>query len=188
MTPLPGRMIFLCALLGQAGAALAAGSDPKPFKLGTFDANGRVFVGVVLDDSTVIDLSAAATALQRPAAQAPRDMRDLIARYDSGVRDLIPASIATAAAQPGTARPAYLLDLKKLRMHAPVMPITMMNVAVNYYEHAAEMSGANQSATAAPPGTASVPGLWERRPDDKRWNPYLFLKAPAAIIGSGEAI
>jgi 2-keto-4-pentenoate hydratase/2-oxohepta-3-ene-1,7-dioic acid hydratase in catechol pathway len=33
-----------------------------------------------------------------------------------------------------------------------------------------------------------VPGLWERRPDDKRWNPYLFLKAPAAIIGMGEPI
>ncbi len=50
------------------------------------------------------------------------------------------------------------------------------------------MNAGGSAASTAPPGTASVPGLWERKPDDKRWNPYLFLKAPAAIIGAGEAI
>src|SRR6185295_13015138 len=112
-------------------------------------------------------------------------MRDLIARYDSGGRDLIAAAVAGAT---GRTRPAYAIELSKVRTLAPVMPITMMNAAVNYYEHAAEMAGGSAAATAPPPGTESVPGLWDRRPDDKRWNPYLFLKAPAAIIGNGEAI
>jgi 2,4-diketo-3-deoxy-L-fuconate hydrolase len=178
--------VVLCAALLHSAAAVAA--DVRPFKLGTFDTEGRVFVGAVLDEAVVIDLGAAATALRRPAGAGPRDMRDLIARYDSGMRDLIASAIAAVPAQPGGARPAYALDLSKVRTLAPVMPITMMNAAVNYYEHAAEMSGGGSAATTAPPGTASVPGLWERRADDKRWNPYLFMKAPAAIIGTGEPI
>jgi 2-keto-4-pentenoate hydratase/2-oxohepta-3-ene-1,7-dioic acid hydratase in catechol pathway len=112
-------------------------------------------------------------------------MRDLIACYDSGGRDLIAAAIGGIASGKPT---GYVFELSKVRTLAPVMPMTMMNAAVNYYEHAAEMAGGSASATAAARGAESVPGLWERKPDDKRWNPYLFLKAPAAIIGSGEAI
>ena len=178
--------VLLCTVLVlTATAARAAESTPKPFKLGTFDAQGRTFVGAVVDDALVVDLNAAVTALRRPAASAPRDMRDLIARYDSGGRDLIAAAVAGAT---GRTRPAYAIELSKVRTLAPVMPLTMMNAAVNYYEHAAEMAGGGAAPTAAPPGTESVPGLWQRAPDDKRWNPYLFLKAPSAIIGTGEAI
>ncbi len=179
--------LLLCTVLGYGAMAHAASSDTRPFKLGTFGTQKGVFVGAVLDDSIVVDLNAAAVALRGPDA-APRDMRDLIARYDLGMRDLIVTSIAASAAKPGGARPDYVMELSKLHMLTPVMPITMMNAAVNYYEHAAEMSGANAAAAAAPPGAVSVPGLWERRPDDQRWNPYLFLKAPAAIIGAGEPI
>jgi 2,4-didehydro-3-deoxy-L-rhamnonate hydrolase len=112
-------------------------------------------------------------------------MRDLIARYDNGVRDLIVAAVAGAMASGG--RPDYALDLKKVRTLAPVMPQTMLNAAVNYTDHASEM-GRGNAASGPPPGAQSVPGIWERKPDDTRWNPYLFLKAPAAIIASGEAI
>ena len=177
--------LCVCLTLGPGAAAWAA--DTRPFKVGTFEAPGRTFVGAVVDDAVVIDLGAAASALRRPANAAPRDMRDLIGRYDTGVRELIVASVATVTAQSGGARPSYAMDLGKVRTLAPVIPTTMMNAAVNYYEHAAEMNGGSAAAS-APPGTTSVPGLWERKPDDKRWNPYLFLKAPAAIIGSGEAI
>jgi 2,4-didehydro-3-deoxy-L-rhamnonate hydrolase len=177
--------VCVCVTLCHGATAMAA--DTQPYKVGTFEAQGRTFVGAVVDDAVVIDLGAAASALRRPANQAPRDMRDLIARYDTGVRDLIVASIAAVTAQSGGARPSYAMDLSKVRTLAPVIPTTMMNAAVNYYEHAAEMNGGSGAAS-APPGTTSVPGLWERKPDDKRWNPYLFLKAPAAIIGAGEAI
>jgi 2-keto-4-pentenoate hydratase/2-oxohepta-3-ene-1,7-dioic acid hydratase in catechol pathway len=171
--------------LGHSITAVAAATDVRPFKVGTFDAQGRVFVGAVVEDSVVIDINAAAVALKRPAASAPRDMRDLIARYENGVRDLI---VAAAGSVSGSARPSYALDLKRVRTLAPVIPTTMLNAAVNYREHAAEMSSSNAAAAAAPAGVTSVPGLWERASDDKRWNPYLFMKAPAAIVGAGEAI
>jgi 2-keto-4-pentenoate hydratase/2-oxohepta-3-ene-1,7-dioic acid hydratase in catechol pathway len=77
----------------------------------------------------------------------------------------------------------------------------MLNVAVNYREHDIEMNtprdggktalgGVAQPVTggAAPPGTRSAPGIWERAADDQRWNPYMFLKAPASIVADGEAV
>src|SRR5262245_5870514 len=102
-------ILFLAALGFSATAGLAAESGTRPFKLGTFDAQCRVFVGAVIDDLHVIDLDAAGTALKRPAGSAPRDMGDLIARYDSGSRDLIAAAIAAGAA--GATRPAYVTEL-----------------------------------------------------------------------------
>ena len=62
----------------------------------------------------------------------------------------------------------------------------MLNVAVNYREHALEMAGreaGRRRRGRRRPGTATP----ERRapqvsgsaqPDDARWNPYMFLKAP----------
>src|ERR1700742_895360 len=108
--------VLLCSVLVHAAVVVAA----TPFKVGTFDAQGRLFVGAVIDDSRVIDLGAATNALKRPAASAPRDMRDLIARYDSGMRDLIVAAVASAGSTP---RPAYVMDLNRVRTLAPVMPM-----------------------------------------------------------------
>jgi 2-keto-4-pentenoate hydratase/2-oxohepta-3-ene-1,7-dioic acid hydratase in catechol pathway len=50
-----------------------------------------------------------------------------------------------------------------------------------------------QTAGAPPPGTAtpntrSAPGIWERSAGDARWNPYMFLKSPTAVIAEGETI
>ena len=69
------------------GAPLAA-QDPQPFKLGTFERAGQSFVGVVLRDALVIDFAAAHAALSSAASglEAPEDMKDLIARYDDGLR------------------------------------------------------------------------------------------------------
>jgi 2-keto-4-pentenoate hydratase/2-oxohepta-3-ene-1,7-dioic acid hydratase in catechol pathway len=38
------------------------------------------------------------------------------------------------------------------------------------------------------PGTKSAPGYWERKDDDARWNPYMFMKSPAAVVANGENI
>jgi hypothetical protein len=81
--------------------------------------------------------------------------------------------------------------LKSVKTLPPVMyPTTMLNVAVNYRAHAAEMAGgatAQAGGTAqgdALPGTTSAPGIWERKPDDKRWNPYMF-SAPTIVADGG---
>jgi 2-keto-4-pentenoate hydratase/2-oxohepta-3-ene-1,7-dioic acid hydratase in catechol pathway len=75
-------------------------------------------------------------------------------------------------------------------------PATMLNVAVNYREHDVEMARVRQgspgqaapTAGAALPGTQSAPGIWERKEGDTRWNPFMFLKAPAAIVAHGEPV
>jgi 2-keto-4-pentenoate hydratase/2-oxohepta-3-ene-1,7-dioic acid hydratase in catechol pathway len=192
-------MFALVAVCITAGASLVA-QAPAPFKLGTFQRDNRTFVGIVRG-TTVIDLAAADAAIAGRSGASPSDMKDLIARYESGVRDRIYAIMKSVAAT--TARPAYVHDLASLKVLPPVMPGTILNAAVNYRAHGEEMarrdggsspglgaaaSGAAPPAGTATPGTRSAPGIWERRADDTRWNPYLFLKATSAIIAEGEAI
>ena len=168
---------------------------PTPFKLGTFEQGGRTFVGVVLKDAVVIDLAQASAALKSPPPKIapPTDMKDVIARYDSGVRTRIGEVLAGTKPLEGAGRPVYIHDLKSLKTLPPIMyPTTMLNVAVNYRAHAAEMSGAPTAGGPAPgdalPGTTSAPGIWQRKPDDKRWNPYMFMKSPSIVIANGESI
>ena len=168
---------------------------PMPFKLGTFEQGGKAFVGIVVKDSIVIDMAQANAALKSPASkiQAPADMKDLIARYDNGVRARIGEILTNTKPLEGTGRPAYVHDLKSLKTLPPIMyPTTMLNVAVNYRAHAAEMAGAPAPGGPAPgdalPGTTSAPGIWERKADDKRWNPYMFMKSPTIVIANGESI
>ena len=33
-----------------------------------------------------------------------------------------------------------------------------------------------------------IPGIWERTQDDRRQNPYIFLKMASTVIADGEAI
>lgn len=175
--------------------AVFAQSTPS-FKLGTFDQNGRAFVGVVIKDALVVDLAQASAALKSPASKvaSPTDMKDLIARYDTGVRARIGEILANTKQLEGAGRPAFIHDITSLKTLPPIMyPTTMLNVAVNYRAHAAEMAGgATKAGAPAPgdalPGTTSAPGIWERKPDDKRWNPYMFFKSPTIVIGNGEAI
>src|SRR5678815_3542392 len=94
----------------HAGAAAAAGATQ--FKLGTFEKDGRRFVGVVVRDSLVVDL---------PAANGgnPHDMKELIAQYDQGLREKIVALVA-AEAQGGGSK-AQVHALKDLKVLPPIM-------------------------------------------------------------------
>ena len=184
---------------GLMAVAFANAQARQPFKLGTFERTGRPFVGVVLNDRQVIDLAAAHAAIRTPASTIapPTDMKDLIARYDRGVRDRIQVIVSSVVA--AATRPAYVYDLAAVKTLPPIMyPGKMVNVALNYREHALEMAGLNSGppalqAGAPPPGAAtpttkSAPGIWERSATDTRWNPYMFLKSPSAVIANGEAI
>ncbi len=200
------RLVFGLTAIGLLMTATPVVVQESTYKLGTFERQGKPFVGIVLRDTLVVDFGAAHAAIRTPASTLtpPSDMKDLIARYDAGVRDRIAQIVAAVGSASGGARPAYVYDVKSLKTLPPIMyPTTMLNVAVNYREHALEMAGraAGPPAAAppaggrgaappgtAPPGTKSAPGIWERKPDDTRWNPYMFLKAPAAVIADGEAI
>jgi 2-keto-4-pentenoate hydratase/2-oxohepta-3-ene-1,7-dioic acid hydratase in catechol pathway len=203
------RLVLGLVLAGTAGAALltAQGGGANTYKLGTFEYQGRTFVGIVVRDSVVIDFATANEDVARvdamypsreqPARVAsPRDMRDLIARYPTGLRERAVYLAGLLGGLNGLARPSYVYDLSQLRVLPPVMPTTIVNAAVNYREHGEEMaartgSGAAAQAApqgAAPPGTQSATGVWDRAANDTRWNPYLFLKATSAVIADGQAI
>jgi 2-keto-4-pentenoate hydratase/2-oxohepta-3-ene-1,7-dioic acid hydratase in catechol pathway len=199
-------LVIACA---ASGALLTAqgGANVRVYKLGTFDDHGRTFVGLVLRDSVVIDFATANEEVakvdalypsrdQPPRVASPRDMRDVIARYDTGLRERARYLAQMLDNLNGLARPSYVHDLLQLRTLPPVMPGTILNAAVNYREHGEEMAARAGSGVApqgppqgtAAPGTQSATGIWDRRADDTRWNPYLFLKAPSAVIADGESI
>lgn len=204
------RQFLGLALAATVGGALvvAQGQAPLVYKFGMFERQGRTFVGIVLRDSIVIDYPTANQEIARidalyesrdqpPRVASPTDMKDLIARYTSGLRERTGYLARMLAGLNGLARPAYVYDLGALRTLPPVMPGQIINAAVNYRAHGEEMAARGGGAGApaqgppqgtAPPGTRSAPGIWERRPDDTRWNPYMFLKSPYAVIASGEAI
>ncbi len=192
------RLVVLVAVSACSGSAPPVEVSSTPFKLGTFELEGRRFVGVVLGDSEVIDLATASEELPgSPSVSPPSDMKDLIARYEDGLRDQIREVIGSVEAAPEGSRPAYIHQLSALRVMPPIMyPLTMVNTAANYAEHDLEMASVRAGAPgqtvstegAALPGTESAPGIWERREDDWRWNPFMFLKSPAAVIAHGEAV
>jgi 2-keto-4-pentenoate hydratase/2-oxohepta-3-ene-1,7-dioic acid hydratase in catechol pathway len=180
------------ARLGLAIAALAAFVSPavleaqqaaEPYKVGTFEINGRKTVGLVLRDQYIVDIAAANTAMATGRIEAPAHMIDLIERYDSGVRarlvqitnDLVQNNRLT-----GSARPAYVHDVDDVDILAPMTdpwPSKIMNAAVNFYTHACEGC------------TTEELQAQTRERQENRGVPYLFLKPTrGAIIGDGDEI
>src|SRR5918999_2270097 len=99
------RFAILGAIMLAALPARAQAPAPTPFKFGTFERQGRPFVGIVLGESVVIDFAAAHAAIRTPASTvaAPVDMKDLIARYDQGLRPRIVDIVRTVTAATATA-------------------------------------------------------------------------------------
>lgn len=180
-----------CVCLG----AQTQGGPREPFKLGTFERQGRMFLGLVLRDAQVADIAQANTAFEGHNPDAaklaiPGDMKELIARYEAGMRERL-YSIANEVAG-ATSAPQYVYRLNDLKVLPPVRPAVLLNAAGNYEEHQQGIQQQQQrtagSAPAAAARAASAPGIWERKPGDERGNPYLFLKVVTTIIGSGDSI
>jgi 2-keto-4-pentenoate hydratase/2-oxohepta-3-ene-1,7-dioic acid hydratase in catechol pathway len=173
--------VVVASLMAGFTADPLAQSD-VPYKLGMFEQAGRTFVGLVLDDAVVIELA-------RAGINAPPTLKALIAGWTPATADRVAALAASAT----RARPAFALDLTQVRVLPPIAdPDVMLNAAVNYQEHAVEMgSGATTatSAAALAPNVASgIPGMWTRKANDPRQNPYLFTKLKSAITGHGDPI
>src|SRR5262245_37540858 len=169
-------LVFTACATVALGLRTSAQSA-TPYKLGTFAQGDRTFIGLVLNDSLVLDLPAANQVFEKQNASAskvsiPTDMKQLIAAYETGGIKARLAAIAAAASQ---SRPAAALDVKSLKTLPPVMPQNILNAAVNYTEHEKEMAGrSTQSGATAPPAKPpdSIPGIWARKPGDTRQNPY----------------
>jgi 2-keto-4-pentenoate hydratase/2-oxohepta-3-ene-1,7-dioic acid hydratase in catechol pathway len=197
--------------LGLALAAATAGhaQTTTPFKLGAFERGGRTFLGLVLDDTRVLDIAQANAAFQKSHPSAarmamPSDMTVLIERYDAGVGGRLRA-IANAAGKGAS----YEHAVATVKILPPVRPAVILNAGANYPEHAAGIAaqggrgaGSQNNSDAAapaqpparpagpPPAAAqSVPGMWQREAGDSRPdNPYLFLKSPSVMVGANDAV
>ena len=191
------RVIVGLLLACSVAGTFVSAQTSTPYKLGTFERDGRIFVGVVLRESLVIDFATAHAAIPSSSLTLvpPVDMKDLIVRYDTGLRARIVEIVGAVAAE--ATRPPYVYPLVAVKILPPIMyPTTMLNVAVNYAAHDAEMATLRDQVPGAGPatagaalaGTVSAPGIWERAETDGRWNPYVFIKLPAAIIADGEEI
>jgi 2-keto-4-pentenoate hydratase/2-oxohepta-3-ene-1,7-dioic acid hydratase in catechol pathway len=192
-------LAFSAALLQLAAAA--AQPEAIPFKLGTFRAADREYLGLVIRDSTVVDITAANSAWEKRNASAkklrmPTDMKDLIARYDAELGPRLRELARFAVAGGNFTRP-----VAEVRSLPPVRPAVILNAGANYPEHAAGIvaQGAREAAAAgAAPGPVggpprqpaqSMPGYWERAAADARPdNPYLFLKSPTAVVGANDDV
>lgn len=194
------RGSFVAIGLALAVAACSSGTDAQsggaavPFKLGSFERNGQMFVGLVLADTRVADLAQTNAAFEAanqsaPKLAAPADMVELIRGYDAGWKDRLAAlarNVSTAATSP-----SYVYAVDTLKVRPPVRPSIILNAGGNYVEHTEGIAAQQQRAGAAPapPSQAtSAPGIWERLPGDTRDNPYLFQKSPTVVVGPYDPI
>ncbi|MFQ5790231.1 MAG: fumarylacetoacetate hydrolase family protein [Acidobacteriota bacterium] len=196
---LSALMVALGILVsGPARPAQGSPDRPsEPFKLGTFRLEGRDFVGAVIRDTTVIDLVSANDELQcRPGwikLPMAAEMKELIGRYTmGGLRQRIYRIVGEVSSAIAAGHELhYVYSLGALKTLPPIRnPENMLNAAVNYQEHADEMAPRTPAgrSTEEAMGPGPVPGIWERKPGDRRHNPYLFQKPRTAIIGDGDAI
>jgi 2-keto-4-pentenoate hydratase/2-oxohepta-3-ene-1,7-dioic acid hydratase in catechol pathway len=178
---------------GQSTEAQSGGA-PVPFKLGTFERDGRAFVGLVLGDTRVVDVAQANAAHESANASAPRltapaDMTQLIARYESDWKPRLQA-IARTVTSAGSP-PAYAYTLDSLKVRPPVRPSLILNAGGNYAEHSEGIAAQQrrQGQADAPRSEArTAPGIWERPAGDTRDNPYLFIKSTTVVTGPNDPI
>lgn len=163
--------------------SLVLAQDVVPYKLGTFADGGEAYLGLVLDDSLVVNIAQANAALDGERPDIPSDMTALIVGYD----ELAPRLRAIAAAAASNPDAAYVSNRSDIAVLPPIRPHIIYNAAANYALHAAEMAG-RPGEIIEGPIPEPIPGIWERTPDDRRQNPYVFLKMANTIIADGEAI
>ena len=153
-------MAPLVALIVAAGtAAMGAETRATPFKLGTFQAEGRDFVGLVLRDVVVLDIAAANAQYERANAAAPRlsfpaSLNEVIARYDA---EFAPRLRALAAANATVENAPYVRRIDRVKILPPVRPAVILNAGANYPEHAAGIVEQNARAATQAPGGAATP-------------------------------
>ena len=184
------RTLLLIALAAFASPALVSAqtamTSAEPFKLGTFEIAGQgdSRIGIVLRDELVVELDAANRALEGgpdyPAIPMPADMRELISRYDYGLKYRlyeIVNSVVNNNRLTGQNRAAFVHDVDDIRTLAPLVPGKMLNAAVNFYSHVEEANTPEEQRAAA------------ARRRAERGIPYLFIKpTEGAVIGNGDAV
>jgi 2-keto-4-pentenoate hydratase/2-oxohepta-3-ene-1,7-dioic acid hydratase in catechol pathway len=144
-----------------------------PFKLATFEAAGKVHLGMVLGNR-ILEIAAANAAVVKASGlapmQIPTEMRELIESYDR----LKPRLYQIANYYHGASLDSapFSFDLNKVSVKAPIKyPYNLLAIAANYKLHAGEMF---------PPGSPQQKAALEANPDKE--DPVFFAKSPRSCI------
>jgi 2-keto-4-pentenoate hydratase/2-oxohepta-3-ene-1,7-dioic acid hydratase in catechol pathway len=166
-------VLGLMAPVGAQRPVLSTRPD-TPFKLATFEAAGKVRVGLVLG-TRILDIEAAnAVVVQaidlRGGPAMPRDMRTLIENYETVAPSLY--RIANYFREAKTDGASFTFDVAKTAIKAPIKyPYNLLAAAANYKLHAGEMF---------PPGSPQQKAANEA--DQDKEDPVFFAKSPRSCI------
>jgi 2-keto-4-pentenoate hydratase/2-oxohepta-3-ene-1,7-dioic acid hydratase in catechol pathway len=177
-------LLFASELAAQPTTRISDRPE-TPFKLATFEANGKQRIGLVMG-SRVLDITRANSYLAQKTGLAPLrlpdEMRVLIKQYGAASKRLY--QIANYFAdEHKTAGLAFAYDFAKVSVKAPIKyPWNLLNLAANYKAHAEGMGAADaQNGRGFDASAAS-------RIDPDRDGPIVFAKSPrSCIIDPGEA-
>ena len=135
---------LLCSSVWAQRAAISDKPD-TPFKLATFEAEGKTRLGLTVGER-ILDIAAANAQLTKqaklPAVAIPGEMRELIEQYARVSPRLYQIANQFKTAKLDGLAFAYALD--KIAIKAPIKyPWNMLAAAVNYKSHAQEMGSQN---------------------------------------------
>src|SRR5579859_313552 len=175
------------AVLLLTSVLLAQTKPETPFKLATFEAGGKLQLGMVLG-ARVVDIARAnayvAQKTRLPTVRIPTEMRVLIEEYDT-VSPRLYQIANYFKGERATAGLPFAYDFDKVSLKAPIKyPWNLLNLAANYKAHAEGMGEAGAGRAGA--GGFNAAAAASIDPD--RDGPIVFAKSPrSCIIDPGEA-
>jgi 2-keto-4-pentenoate hydratase/2-oxohepta-3-ene-1,7-dioic acid hydratase in catechol pathway len=185
-TPMRKWAVLLAFWSGAASAQVSDRPD-TPFKLATFEAGGKIRLGMRVEGTDrLLDISEANARLEReaklPAVAIPSEMRALIEEYSRVSPRLyqIANFYKTAKLEDGFSFPEDRVSIK-----APIKyPWNLLAAAANYKTHAQEMARPSQPGAAPPAGRGGFQAV-DVNVDTE--DPHFFAKSPrSCIIDPGE--
>jgi 2-keto-4-pentenoate hydratase/2-oxohepta-3-ene-1,7-dioic acid hydratase in catechol pathway len=174
-------LVVALALPGSAAAQVPSTPD-TPFKLATFEANGKVRVGMLIADTgRLVDIAQASGRLETekglPRVSIPGDMRSLIEEYATLSPRLYQIANFYKTAPPVS---DFFFALDRVSIKAPILyPYNLLAAAANYKTHAQEMARP-QPGAAAPPAARGGFQAVDVNVDTE--DPHFFAKSPRSCI------
>ena len=156
------RALIAFALFALIASAAVSDKPETPFKLATFEIQGKPHVGMLLGDR-VLDVAAANAYVTKqaglPAAPLSAEMRELIEQRPARLNQ-----IANFLHDKKLDSLPFAYSLDKVHIAAPIKyPYNLLNMAANYWTHAREM-GVNKDV------------------NQDRDDPFIFAKSPRSCI------
>ena len=185
------RVLAIALFIAAHVAAAAVSDKPEtPFKLATFETDGKTRVGLVFG-SRIVDIAAANAYLIQKAhvssMRLPNEMRALIEQYDTVGPRLYQIANFTKGETQGL---GFAYDIGKVSIKAPIKyPWNLLNLAANYRAHAEGMGAAQgRGGKPAAGGRGGFNASAAAQIDPDRDSPVVFAKSPrSCIIDPGEA-